>query len=655
MAEERKILLEIEVDRKGAKKQLDENLELLELNRAELSNLNKAYKDGEIDVADYAKAKFQVTEENKKLSSANRELIKQLNTEDNSLNALRMQLSRLTAERNNTNQATEEGQKRFQELQKQILSTTNAIKEQEEAGGDFRRSVGNYGKALEGAVDDTKVFGVSLGGIKSQLLGLINPFTATITAVGALGAAYIASGRGSDDLERASNRLNSVMNELNNSVADLVGATESSGPLDKALAFLQLKLLGVGSVIRSNIVVAVRESIKQFKLLEVQSRGVGAELLKQVEIQKQIRDDETQSIDDRIQANIRIQELIRERAEQEITLQEEQVRNQRTLLNLDKGNIDIQIELAKSEQRLAEIRSEAETKLTEAKIKEIALNKQLNADLLALTTARINEELILVEKGTQKELDLKFSLIDQQEKILLEQAGQNEQRRLTIAQNANNERLQLFIDYQNSLVDIEKLTGDEIFKTRTALDKKLVKIDEKAIQRKLKNLELEIEMEKLKNENIIAGVAFISGALSGFYEQNTIAYKAFASIEAAISTYLAINKSLAAVPPPAGIPLAVGIGIQGFANVAKINGLIGGRGASVDSGGAARQLEQPGSRTSLTGAFDRNQLTGDANSQQGQITQINNALANQPAPVVRVTDINKVQQRTNNVKVNNRL
>src|SRR5690554_2349882 len=134
MAEERQILLEIEVDKKGAQKQLEENAELLELNKAELANLNKAYKDGEIDLADYAKAKLQLTQENKRLGNENRNLIKTLNTEDNSLNALRANLSKLVAERNNVNQQTVEGAKRFAELQKQILNTTDAIKEQEEAG-----------------------------------------------------------------------------------------------------------------------------------------------------------------------------------------------------------------------------------------------------------------------------------------------------------------------------------------------------------------------------------------------------------------------------------------------------------------------------------------------------------------------------------------
>jgi len=65
----------------------------------------------------------------------------------------------------------------------------------------------------------------------------------------------------------------------------------------------------------------------------------------------------------------------------------------------------------------------------------------------------------------------------------------------------------------------------------------------------------------------------IFAGLAGLFEENTIAYKAFATVEAVISTYLAANKALASAPPPFGAILAGITVAQGLLNVAKINGV----------------------------------------------------------------------------------
>lgn len=657
MAEERQILLEIEVDKKGAQKQLEENAELLELNKAELANLNKAYKEGEIDVADYAKAKLQLTQENKRLGNQNRNLIRTLETESNSLNALRQNLSRLTAERNNINQQTVEGAKRFAELQKQILNTTDAIKEQEEAGGDFRRSVGNYQTALKGSIFDTQVFGTSINGLVDKFKSFINPVTASIGLIGALGAAYLKTGRGAKDLARASDRLDSALNDLNNSVADFVGATGERGLLDGVLQVLQTRFLGLASTIRSNLIVAIKEQVREFELLELQTNRTAKALLDQAEQQRQIRDDERNSFSERTEANQKLLDLINERESIRIATQEKQVANLKVLLNLDKDNVELQKALAQAEFELADIREEAQGFRSEQAANDLALFRELNEDQLALTTARINEELILVEQGTREELELKEKLIDEQLKLQLKAVGDNEIRQNIVIQEALNARLQLYKDYRSNLVDIQKIQTDQEVDNLEILKERVVKIDTSKTQKLLDNIKAQMEAEKLKNETTLQASSFLAGTLSDQFEQTTAAYKIFASIEAAISTYLAINKTLGSLPFPANTIAATAIGIQGFANVAKINGLFGGGGGA--SSGNGVQTNTPTitrtTRTTLDGSFDRNQLTSGANNAQADRDNITNSINNLPTPVVKVTDINKVQNQTTKVKVSGSL
>ena len=109
------------------------------------------------------------------LNKSRTQAIKALGTESNSIDALRMKLSAETAERNRINTATTKGTQRFNELNKSILQTSNRLSKAEQAGGDYRRSVGNYGKAMKGATKIASALGLVLGagalfqGLKSSI------------------------------------------------------------------------------------------------------------------------------------------------------------------------------------------------------------------------------------------------------------------------------------------------------------------------------------------------------------------------------------------------------------------------------------------------------------------------------------------------------
>jgi hypothetical protein len=184
MAEEKEILLRIEVDKTQVQKNLDNVTDQLIENKKAIDTLNQSYKDGNKSTNAYIQESVKLKEEQKKLGAEQRNLVKELNAESNSINALRSKLSELTKERNNTNQQTAEGSKRFRELQKEIGETTDALKAQEGAGGDFRRNVGNYTNSVKDAIGQVNIFGVSLKDLFTTLL--TNPIGIAVAAFTAL-------------------------------------------------------------------------------------------------------------------------------------------------------------------------------------------------------------------------------------------------------------------------------------------------------------------------------------------------------------------------------------------------------------------------------------------------------------------------------------
>ena len=177
MEEERQILIDVQVDAKDFDKEIGDINTQLKENQEALKELNKDYKGNATEIA-------RVQAANKRLSETKRDLIKQSNTESNSINALRLKLSDLTKARNAADTSTENGRKAFQRLQKEILNTTTQLKGFEEESGDFRRNVGNYTNSIKEAVVGNTGFGKSIAGLNTVLK--VNPFILIVTAIGLL-------------------------------------------------------------------------------------------------------------------------------------------------------------------------------------------------------------------------------------------------------------------------------------------------------------------------------------------------------------------------------------------------------------------------------------------------------------------------------------
>ncbi|MHA2426294.1 MAG: hypothetical protein ACXAEF_16010 [Candidatus Thorarchaeota archaeon] len=304
MADEKKtILIDIEVDDRDFDKEIGQVNTQLKENREQIKELSKDYATNATEIA-------KLEQKNKQLSATKRDLIKQNQTENNSLNALRLRLAQLTKERNNIDTSLEGNAQKFSQLQREIKATSDEIKGYEQEGGDFRRNVGNYTASIEEAIGQQQVFGVGIGDLGSKV-GLVTAGVGALAAgVLALGQAWASSARGARALERASDRLTSVNVSLGNAIADLIGDTGKVSLLDKALFQLQARTLGLASATKSQAIVALKEEQRQFEATATAIESQKKTLLDAAEAQRQVRDDDRKSIEERIAANERLGETL---------------------------------------------------------------------------------------------------------------------------------------------------------------------------------------------------------------------------------------------------------------------------------------------------------------------------------------------------------
>jgi len=114
------VILNFEIDQGQAITQLKETEKTIISLKEEQKELNKAYKEGEISQEDYIEENIKLQQSLKKEGEQKKTLLRSLETESNSRNAMRQKISNLTKEYNNLNLKTEEGRKRSDALQKEL-------------------------------------------------------------------------------------------------------------------------------------------------------------------------------------------------------------------------------------------------------------------------------------------------------------------------------------------------------------------------------------------------------------------------------------------------------------------------------------------------------------------------------------------------------
>lgn len=391
--QEETILLNLEVDQKSAVQQLEKIEGLLLDNKKAQQDLQKALKAGNITQEEYVEENIRLQQNIAKESKQRQTLTNIIKAETGSLNADRAALAALTQERNATNRTTEQGIKQFDALNKKIKELTESLKQAEQAGGDFRRNVGNYPQAAQGASAASKELNGILEGTVSKFAGVAGGIGLASTALAGLFKAYTASAAGARDLENAQIQLSYAYQVVGKNLAEYVSGQENSvGFLEGAtIALLSRYIPAIYA--ESEAYASVAKTLKDLAISRAFAAGDAKVDERRAEILRRIRDDEKQAIDDRIAASEKIDQIFEASKQRSvIIIQAEIDAIKRSTIQYDL-NREAQLQVAQLTAEISDKEEEITGKLTEnvtARRTLIELRRQ-ELELLAFEIREANK------------------------------------------------------------------------------------------------------------------------------------------------------------------------------------------------------------------------------------------------------------------------
>lgn len=664
MADEQKtILLNLQVDQGKAIKDLEKTeAAILDL-KDEQKELNKEYKSGVISQEQYVRENLRLQNSLKKENDQKRTLNKLIQTESNSRNALKHRISELTREYDNLNRETAEGIKRADQLEKELTQLNAQVTKTSKSAGLFKDQIGNYPAAFGEAAKSINIAGVSVGDIGTKLASFLNPATAAVGIVTALGAAYARSTLGAKDLAFAQAQLSSFTTLLTNKFAELVTSAEDGEGavtrlLNKTLTNLDVILNslapGAGLITDFLDIDKLAEDSKQMALIAEQLEDLGREELRikaeTAEILEQNQELQTRIADEQVELNDKLNDaaaiganLVNAKA-LELDILDKQIAKMNELFEFNKNNEEL-------ETQINQIMLER-GKLSTSINKKIEANNRLIDDLNAKLREQLNlERLVATQGGRSGEAE---------QAILEGKAPTTGIDKATGKPRSKGDQLSADIGLGDLQIDAAKSIADAI-----------VLINKNAYETDLKNKAESYQLKQELDKEMLKNTQSILGQTANLFDEQSEAFKVLATAQAIINTYSAATAALA--PPPTGAgpifgPAFAAVAIAtGLANVARINGVqfaeggYTGPGKKYDVAGVVHRGEyvapqkvvnSPAAQPHLRalegmrkgyadGGFVTNTNTFDSNQNLAMM----NAIRMMPAPVISAKEFTMVQDR----------
>lgn len=370
--------------------------------------------------------------------------------------------------------------------------------------------VGWFKSIFENPVKSLKDFGDA---IQKNLIERFDSFLDTIGYLGtALKSLFTGDFAGAiNAVKKAGTEALDIMTGINNTadkVGKIVDSVVSYTTATLAAAAAQTKLQNVA------------------KLSEAKLEGEIEKYDRLAEIQRQIRDDETNSIDVRIKANDELGKVLVKQQKSMLDLADQKIKSAEYDKSLNKGNIDLinaaTRAIAAREGVLAQITGlESEQKVNAVALakEQIAMNVALaeSENKIALDKKKAAAELRTDEYN---KLKLQKEIRDQERKIELERLQTN----INNTKEGTQARVDAVIAYNTKKAELD-IADIQYIKAIADLNRKSL-LDEQAIN----------EAKLASQLQLAQATGAIFGQLSGLFAQGTAASKAAAIAEIAIGT-----------------------------------------------------------------------------------------------------------------------
>ncbi len=299
------------------------------------------------------------------------------------------------------------------------------------------------------------------------------------------------------------------------------------------------------------------ELAKSAELAEAKNVGLLEKFDRAAEKQRQIRDEERNSIEKRIEANEKLGEILEE--QNKTMIENANIALKSAQANFDRNaSIENEVALIQARNEVLAVEATVEGFRSEQKANDLALDKERielkNTENEADTNRRLDQQKFEAEQElTETQRLQRLIEINQQEKLIQEE-------RLQGIINEANLGTQARIDAEGALKDFTQANNQELITLQKQQAANILDVEKKALADK----------QKLEAQKIQATLVSLS-AVATLVDQDSKAGKAIAVAQGLINTYLGVTQALASSPPPFNFIAAAATAAAGFKAVADIN------------------------------------------------------------------------------------
>lgn len=533
---------------------------------------------------EYVAVKARIADLNKELNAHTKALQKE-NQEQaknkDSLNAMRTQLKSLIKEYDNMSKAERESVEIGYKKRDEINALTDQIKELEEGTQRYQRNVGNYTNAIRDALGSS----VPVIGKVSGAMNMLKTSTGWIGIViqgavmlfGALSMAFKRTEGNGDKLTGGLARMKGLFvmiqqalepltkNIVNGFVFALDKAFQSVDWLGKKL---QQFLRFIGADEWANKLETFAEKTKetaeatselavaeeQYARKQREARKIQLEYQKQAELLRQQRDDETKSLEERMEINEQLNEVLKKQMQSELAIANEGVRIAKERIKMYGESSEALDALAEAQTNVADIEERITGQRSEYLSNLNSLRKEAQA------TAEVIDEIVknittidpYAERKKPQRANLKSDEEDEEIEDVVAVMTERNNIRLQYEKMGFDERFRL----QQENLEIERAqriaSGEDAINTEMWYQGELTRITAENAEAR-KQYALEVAQSSMAGASSMISslkeLAEVSGA-SAQYQ------KALALAEVALNTGQAISAGIASgmvLPFPANI------------------------------------------------------------------------------------------------------
>lgn len=587
----------------------------------------------------YVKANAEYKAQNEELRKSEN-LTKQLTSAQNAnigtIQKLQAQNAKLKNEQRGLNLETKEGKKRNEEINKTINENNAFISENSDKLAQNKMNIGNYASALD---DMAGGFAAST---KAALKFIATPIGAIIAAIVVVVTAVVKAFQRSEEsmnkvkqvtgaLSGAFSGLLNMLKPVVNFIADsVIVVFETLGKVaDRVIGFVSkgLSALGFEGAAKAvdNFTQKIKESAKagmdlakmeaELQKAQRQSQKIQLDYQKQAEKLRQLRDDETRAIGERIKSNEELGKVLKKQMSDELRIANLSLSIAKRRVELDgesTANLDA---LAEAQTRVSDIQERITSQESEQLTNLNSLRREQNALIKEDENAFKDFFNTLSNDSSAGFKEMQDSIVktnDEVEKYL----SDSKTRQLEEDEQIRANKVEaLKTDFENEMAILE-MNENTKFEAQRLRNERRKEEEIRAAEEIGASVELinekyraiDLELERAKVDAKLALSASFMGGLAQLFDQGTAIGKAAAVAETIINTYRGAQAAFAQTPGGIGIKTAAaGLATAiGFKNVKKIlatkKGSTGGAGSETASAPIANAVNPSVSMGAVSGA-----------------------------------------------------